>query len=219
MAHYREALEHLRDFKPSKGLLTRQIARIVANLAGTGMLEVVQPGTFGLTPFTSDLAEAAIASTLDLFFETNIPINLNLPSYLASIGYTNPTDQEKSNFAHCFGTPVWEWLKTHPKADGMIGAVMAAYGANRPGVADIYPTETLLTRAEADGIFLVDIGGGVGHDSAAFVKAHTLKPGRVVLEDRPSALENATTLDRAVEKRAYDFFTPQPVKGAAAYYL
>jgi hypothetical protein len=73
-------------------------ARVVCHLAATDMLEVVKPGLFGLTLFTSDLAEPQIASTVDLVFEVNGPMHSNLPSYIASINYQNPTDPADGNF-------------------------------------------------------------------------------------------------------------------------
>jgi hypothetical protein len=183
------------------------------------MLDIVKPGVFGLTQFTSELAEPAIASTVDMYFEVNGPINFILPAYVASLNYQNPTDAVNGNFQHWCGQPLWEWLKTHPKAEAVIGTVMAAYAANRPSLAEVYPTDELVKNAQEDSVLLVDCGGGVGHDTAAFARTHPQKPGKLVLQDRPAVIENAGSLDPSIEKMEYDFFTPQPIKGAAAYYL
>lgn len=183
------------------------------------MLEVVKPGVFGLTPFTSNLAEPQIASTVDLFFEVNGPVNTNLPAYVASINYQNPMDTVNGNFKHWCGLPVWEWVKTHAKAEAVINTVMSAYAANRPELAEVYPTDELLKHAHDDSVLLVDCGGGVGHDTSAFARTHPQKPGKLVLQDRPTVIESIISLDPSIQKMEYDFFTPQPVKGAAAYYL
>ena len=184
------------------------------------MLEHIEPGVFGLTPFTGSLAEPIIANSVDCYIDLSGPLNLNLPAFVASTNYENPTDAASSNFTHRFGQPVWEWLKTHPKQEATLGGVMAAYAVNRPDLSQIYPSEQLLNQVGDDeGILFVDIGGGQGHGSTAFAKAHPQKSSRIVLQDRPEALRNAPPLDAAIQKMEYDFFTPQPVENAAAYYL
>ena len=184
------------------------------------MLELARPGVYALTPFTTALAEPTIANTVNYYIDLSGPVNLNLPAYLASVNYQNPSDAANSNFTHRFGSPLWEWLKTRPDAEVTVGGVMATYAANRPPLSEVYPTANLVEQAKArDGVLLVDIGGGEGHDSTSFAKAHPLKHGSIVLQDRADSLQNATALDPAIHKMEYDFFTSQPVRGAAAYYL
>ncbi|KAL8716477.1 MAG: hypothetical protein Q9225_006204, partial [Loekoesia sp. 1 TL-2023] len=71
-----------------------------------------------------------------------------------------------------------------------------------------------------DAVLLVDIGGGGGHVLEDFVNNPARRTGRLVLQDLPGALGDADALKRqGIEAMAYDFFTPQPVIGAKAYYL
>lgn len=198
----------------------RNIARIIWQLAGTHLLEVVQPGVFGLTPFTASLGKGPqIASTVGLYFEVQGPVFHALPRYVEGIGFQNPSDTANGAFAKWAGAPVWEWLKTNPNAEKIIGTVMQTYASNRPHISEIYPSNKLVDSAPKDGVVLVDIGGSVGHDLLFFAQKHNSQPGTLILQDRPAVLENAGQLPSAIKKMEYDFFTPQPVQGAAAYYL
>lgn len=65
-----------------------------------------------------------------------------------------------------------------------------------------------------DGVLLIDVGGGIGHDMELFQKYHSKLPGRLILQELPSVIEAATTrLPKGIESMEYDFFTPQPIKG------
>lgn len=73
---------------------------------------------------------------------------------------------------------------------------------------------------DASSVLLVDVGGAAGHDLLGFHKQHPDIPGRLILQDLP---ETIASLDMSkmtpVEAMAHNFFTPQPIKGAKAYYL
>ncbi|EPE31726.1 S-adenosyl-L-methionine-dependent methyltransferase [Glarea lozoyensis ATCC 20868] len=80
---------------------------------------------------------------------------------------------------------------------------------------DFYPVEEKLTRnADNEKPLLVDIGGSIGTDIAAFhVRFSTLK-GSLILEDLPEVNTSITQLK-------HDFFLPQPeiAKGVKTYLL
>ncbi|OJJ98276.1 hypothetical protein ASPACDRAFT_44781 [Aspergillus aculeatus ATCC 16872] len=64
----------------------------------------------------------------------------------------------------------------------------------------------------------VDIGGGVGHQCVELLKRLPQLHGRVVLEDLAPVVAKALP-HAGFERRAHDFWTPQPVVGAGFYYL
>lgn len=71
-------------------------------------------------------------------------------------------------------------------------------------------------------VLLVDVGGAGGEDLLAFHKAQPSLPGRLMLQDLPTSIDSldaATFAQQGVEIMGHDFFTPQPVRGAKAYYL
>lgn len=106
---------------------------------------------------------------------------------------------------------------------------MGAYRAEKapwhgPG---FYPVaEQLITGFDASvsDVLLVDVGGGKGHDLAGFAAQYCVScPWRLVLQDREPVVAGvvAASAERELpfEAQAYDFFTPETVLGARAYYL
>jgi hypothetical protein len=103
---------------------------------------------------------------------------------------------------------------------------MQTYRAGKANWYDpgFYPVaERMITGFDASlsDFLLVDVGGGSGHDMAAFVVQHSSHPGKVVLQDMEPAIAGRTTSNESqgFEAQAHDFFTPQPVKAAQAYSL
>lgn len=68
-------------------------------------------------------------------------------------------------------------------------------------------------KPDDDAVFLVDIGGSLGHDLEEFRRKHPQVPGRLILQDLPSVLAQIQHVDEKIECMAYDFYTEQPVKG------
>jgi hypothetical protein len=91
---------------------------------------------------------------------------------------------------------------------------------------DVYPTHTrLVSGADLTGAPLfVDVGGAHGLDTQRLLDAlpALLDSGaQLVLQDLPDVIEThgKAKLDPRIRKMAHDFFTPQPVVGARAYFL
>ena len=86
-----------------------------------------------------------------------------------------------------------------------------------------FPVDEILlngaSKEDPESVLLVDIAGGEGHDIEAFHKSYPGIPGKLILQDLPPTIDNIKSLDRAVVRQKYDFFTKQPVKGARGYYL
>ena len=69
----------------------------------------------------------------------------------------------------------------------------------------------------------MDVGGGVGHDLAAFITKFPDLSHRLVLEDQSDVLADVDKqdfkLDDRVRRVPVDFFKGQPIEGAKVYYL
>ena len=83
-------------------------------------------------------------------------------------------------------------------------------------------TETYLVKSRLcesieksdDAVQIVDIGGGAGHVLKDFVKDPSHQTGLLILQGLPAVIGDAEALkQQGIEGMAYDFFTPQPVKG------
>lgn len=86
----------------------------------------------------------------------------------------------------------------------------------------IYPFADELGQACSNNpgdVLLVDVGGNRGADILELRQAYPTMLGRLILQELPetiAAVDKSSMAD--IELQAYDFFTPQPVKGAKAYF-
>lgn len=96
---------------------------------------------------------------------------------------------------------------------------MEGQRANRVHWGDWFPVqERVLAGADSDPerALVVDIGGGRGHDLMLFQKRFPDAPGKLVLEDLPSVIDEAASDLNAcgIQGVKYDFFKEaNPVKG------
>ena len=84
---------------------------------------------------------------------------------------------------------------------------------------NFYPVQTKLidgARRENDAVFLVDVGGGKGHDLQELYRKHPELPGKLVLQETKGVLEEAKKecgLDGKIVLAEHDFFTRQTILG------
>lgn len=82
-------------------------------------------------------------------------------------------------------------------------------------LGEIFPADL-----DSGEVLMVDVGGNAGHDILGFHRTHPKQPGRLILQDLPGQIQLLDAQALApIELMCHDFFTPQPVKGAKAYYL
>lgn len=158
-------------------------------------------------------------------FEICGPAFLALPEYLSKSQYKNPNNPIDSAFQLGRGTNehFFEWVSQRPERLTQFQHHMAGYRTGRPSWMDphFYPVEENLVRGaktEDDEIFLVDVGGGKGHDLQELYRKHPKLPGKLVLQEVKGVIEEAeaTGLDGKIVPMEHDFFTKQPVTGMLA---
>ncbi|KAE8381896.1 S-adenosyl-L-methionine-dependent methyltransferase [Aspergillus bertholletiae] len=197
------------------------VGRILRYLAAFSIISEASVNQFEATPLTHALTVPGLAAGIKHHFEVQLPAWAALPAVLAASEYQNPTDRQHTAFqrAHHTNETVFAWFMTQPRCFEDFNLWMAA---QRPGQAtwlDVFPLERLLTiTAPTPEAIFVDVGGGKGHQCAALVERLPQLVGRIVLEDLAPVVAHALPHPR-VERLAYDFWTPQPVTGAAFYYL
>ncbi|KAL2017577.1 hypothetical protein VTK56DRAFT_1950 [Thermocarpiscus australiensis] len=127
-------------------------------------------------------------------------------------------------YAHDTRLNMFEWL--HATGRGMeFNNHMGGYSHGRPKWTDpgFYPVQERLIdgfgASAADAALLVDIGGNLGHDLEGFLRRFPTAPGRLVLQGLGHVIGAIQSLDERIERVVYDFHTPQPVRGARAYYM
>lgn len=145
-----------------------------------------------------------------------------LPGFFERNGFKNPSDAYNGPFQFAMGTKLhyFDWLRSQPKLQKAFNIVMGISRLNRGEEwFESYPVEErLLVESSLDPL-LVDVGGGLGHDLVAFKRKYPNLPGRLIVQDLPIVIDDVKDLPPGIEAMAYDFFKPQPVKGARVYYL
>ena len=146
------------------------------------------------------------------------PSMINLPGYLKRNGYKVPQDVKTGPFADAWGgRNTWALYDAEPARRKVFNSFMTKLREGTKMWTDTYPVALGLCDScekSDDAVLLVDIGGGSGHVLVDFVKEPLDRVGRLILQDLPDALGDTETLNhQGIEVMAYDFFTPQPVKG------
>jgi hypothetical protein len=76
---------------------------------------------------------------------------------------------------------------------------------------------------DGDASTLIDVGGGVGQNLQDFTQDVPQYKGQLVLQELPGVIGAAKAAgvgdDQRIELQEHDFFTPQPIRGARAYFL
>ena len=144
-----------------------------------------------------------------------------LPEYLEQHGFESPDDAYDGPFQYANQTKLhyFEWLRAHPREQSAFNMMMSISRMGRGEEwFEFFPVEEKL-HVTGNEPLLVDIGSGLGHDLVALKSKFPGLVGRLIAEDLPVVIENMKDLPLGIEAMGHDFFTPQPVKGAKAYYL
>ncbi|KAM0795729.1 S-adenosyl-L-methionine-dependent methyltransferase [Usnea florida] len=202
--------------------------RLLKHLAAMGSIYETGPNQYISTPFSKALKDPIYRDGYPSTFEFCGPAYLAFPRWLSKNHYKppdSPTDcafqlgrDTKSSF--------FEWLSQNPERLAQFQHHMTGKHAGRPSWMDpdFYPfKENLIkdAKTEHDSVFLVDIGGGRGHDLQEMCAKHPELPGKLVLQEVKGVIKEAeeSGLNKRIVTMEHDFFTQQPITGARAYYL
>ena len=152
-----------------------------------------------------------------------------LPEYLASIGFSNPSDPNNSLFHYSLGTKLnmFQWLKTQPEQLTMFSEYNAAAtriqaSSLKATISALFPKREPVTTVNAidtteNLVIMVDIGAGRGQLLKEFRKERPDLVGRMIAQDLPEVITGIAS-SHGVETMCYDFFEPQPVKGSYHFF-
>lgn len=189
---------------------------MLRQMASMNSVAEVGPDTFALNKFSRYLLTEAGASTMT-FWRWFEGVTTKAPEYLAKHNYKSATDARNTPcvWAHGLGdVTLFEHISQDPKLGASFGGMMRAVGEREVHWSDgqLYPVRERLSSVEdADGVLVVDIGGGNGHDLDWFRKKHPEIKGRLVLQDLPYITD--TLKLEGIEVMAHDFNNEQPIKG------
>lgn len=143
-----------------------------------------------------------------------MPCLLAAPQFLADTKYANPDNLVNSPFqsAHNTKEPAFVWAMRQPRIMEDFNLWMSELHDGRKTWLDVFNFAEHVSSTSADTLLFVDIGGGIGQQCAILKSAHPKLPGRVVLQDQPFVITQATSV-QGIEKQSYDIWTEQPLKG------
>lgn len=201
------------------------VTRLMRTLTDGELFAEISQDRYAALPLAKHFADGSIAVAAFKHFEIDTEVVSKLPAYLRETGYVSPTDAHDGPLQYTIGTKqhYFDWLSQHPQCQEAFNTVMQLNFRNRGAEwFDLYPVQDRLNSVDASQALIVDIGGGVGHDLRAFAARHGALKGRLILQDLDSvvsAIPTESPLPSNTEAMAHDFFKPQPIRGASAYYM
>ncbi|KAF2265443.1 S-adenosyl-L-methionine-dependent methyltransferase [Lojkania enalia] len=158
------------------------------------------------------------------FFNTVLnPPFAALPEYLKSHDYKNPTNPVDSPWQMGYNTKdhPFVWLQSNLKHFQLFMTWLPMEREGLPLWLDVFPFEQEVAQNTTDDtVLFVDVGSALGSQSVMLREKHPSLKGKVIIQDQQHVIAAFQQMDRPdIEAQVYDFLTPQPVKGARAYYL
>ncbi|KAI0855218.1 putative O-methyltransferase [Xylaria cubensis] len=180
---------------------------------------------YGATTFSDALGqkEESVAQTILSGTHHGLDSSRNLPRFLSRTGYAEPLDPKNTSYMDL--TPdrlgMFERCRANPDHQASFIGFMRGLAAYKLDWTEIYDTKILMRNFNAYGeeALLVDIGGAHAVDLERLLRRYPdLPSGKLILQDTPDVIAMATVSEK-IQVMGYDFFTPQPVKGARAYFM
>ncbi|KAI4209668.1 MAG: hypothetical protein LQ351_007422 [Letrouitia transgressa] len=196
--------------------------RLLRFMASHQMVAEVKENTWAASNITRALVTPGLKGGINHNFDTVMPCYQQMPKFLRDTKFQNPTDSFHGPFqrAHETDQLAFVWLHEHPSNLDFFVKWMGAQHEGQPTWLDVFPFEKELCNNNLgpETPLFVDIGGGAGHQCHALKARHPHAPGRVILQDLSQTISQAVPTE-GIETMAYDFWTPQPIKDARAYYM
>lgn len=202
--------------------------RVLRALSSQFLVAEVDEGVYQANHITPAFLPRGFIATIEHGQRfVNPPANA-LPAWLKENGYREPSGSKDCPYHSVLGTGqnAFEWLQANPDKAAPTFETMAwqqlRTGTWFDGSVDVSELQLEPQEIEQGRTLLVDVGGGSGHQAFAFRKAFPDRKGKMVLQELSVMLalvDQAAAKANDLETMSHDFFEPQPVDGAKAYYL
>ncbi|PVH79658.1 o-methyltransferas-like protein [Cadophora sp. DSE1049] len=200
------------------------LVRLMRAATVIGPFKETGPQDYAHTPYSLVYTIPALEAGLSLMTDEYLTSKLHFAMFFKKNGWQNPTSPTNNpyTFTHrTNGKTMWEFMAQFPDRTEAFNAAMQAQTAGLGWIVGIFPFEAELSKVPTDDetVLVIDIGGGRGQ---ATVEIRTLTKeikGRVILQDLPDVVNEISEPLPGIELMKYNFFEPQPVKGALIYYI
>ncbi|ROT36134.1 S-adenosyl-L-methionine-dependent methyltransferase [Sodiomyces alkalinus F11] len=223
----------LGDLSKATGVQESLLERMGRVLVAAGFLDQTEPdgGEYKHTKFSLAyiLDKPAPGHLFLAMYDEWFKHMHDFDDYLIAKGeYKEPDDPLHNPYTAYYkqeGTPVWAIMMQHPERLKTFQTGMTGLDVAIPVVGHFDFSTLANTPEENDRgvVELIDVGGGEGVVLNKILDAHPeLSPKNCMLQERGEAIRLAKdhgTLPPEVRLLEHDFMTPQPVKGAKAYFM
>ncbi|KAI4194076.1 MAG: hypothetical protein LQ350_007985 [Teloschistes chrysophthalmus] len=202
------------------------IARIMRLVTWTGICDEAAERQYRAIEETRLIVTPGHAGGAKHHFDLFFPIGANLVEYMKSTGFHQfpKKPQQQSPWEAIFKMGFFEFFAANQDQRRYFDDYMAIRRKGLSSWHEVFPMNSELVpgfnQSDPQAVLLVDVGGNWGHELQSFHEAHPDAPGRLIVQDLPVMTEKfGGKAPAGIEVQTYDFFTPQPVKGARAYYF
>ncbi|KAI1744961.1 S-adenosyl-L-methionine-dependent methyltransferase [Xylaria scruposa] len=202
------------------------LRRLLRYYQSFGIISQSNDTEYGANNITRALVSLGGRSALPFIFSAIAPAINAMPQFFRENKYANITNPAVLPFHQGQNTtePAFNWINERPD---VLKSFMGWMAGQRDGLPTFLSTVDFNAEfakgAEASTPVFVDVGGSMGHQCIAVKQKYPELVGRVVLQDLPETIEkvkvNPLPGFEQIEAMEYDFFTPQPLRGARAYYF
>ncbi|KAE9962613.1 hypothetical protein BLS_000114 [Venturia inaequalis] len=201
------------------------IKRIIRLICATGFIKQIDASSWEATPMTHALTIPSSRDWMATHFDKRMEIWGRMPAWLKRHDYQTSWASDEDNIAvEVLGSDIWDFFEQNPEDSRIFDSAMAIQEQFPPEMVPPHPMfeDVANLSVDADGVTLVDVGGGAGQAIGIIRKAYPNVPGKFILQDLPKSIESLAP-GRAeklgFEPMVHNFFEPQPIKGAKYYHL
>lgn len=161
-------------------LLTKRILRV---LGANGIIDELGVDEYILSPLSKTLLTPEAAASITLLVDVQMPCDIGVPAWLRSRKFRSPSGPDDCPWNEAMNTDQshFEWLKAHPDRLREFGGLMKGFNESRIAWTDFFPVGEFFDE-QATAPFMVDVGGGVGHDLRQVLKKIPRAAGRLYLQ-------------------------------------
>jgi hypothetical protein len=207
------------DLAQKTGADALLIVRNMRLVTHNGVCDEVEHGTYASNDRTRFLTLPAIAGGFNHLYHFGFKTTQMIPELIQEgklVQFPQNAD-ERSPIQHAFGDTMFGVLSKDARRKKVFDDYMEARRYSKePKWFEIFPAGEKFRgelKAGSDEPLLVDVGGGKGHDLAAFRRLFTDVEGRLICQDLPTTFSGLVEKPKCVELMEHNFFEPQPVKG------
>jgi len=205
------------------------LIRMLRAVCALNFIDEAGPCHYLANDMTNSLAEPGFEAGFKMMFQQTFgprSVAGHVFLWAKDKAYKAPTSSLDGPFQEANGivgrTAFDYWVNVDPTSMSNLSAFMQRVQQDRLNWSAwfpaniLFPSSGLNTSSEEDAVFMVDVGGGLGHDLSGFAGRYPDRSMQLVLQDQPEVIQESKhqRLDSRIRFMEHNFFQPQPIKGA-----